>query len=135
MSAKWLLSLENGETLDEEEVRKWPTNLSPWQKAINYCKEKDLKITSMRVQVNGITHMSPAFTDKAKFKSDMQSPNFADGQPVIFRGRKEKNISSGHEQDFYQMHFQINVPTRITWYIDENDGCTWLRFSEKEAEV
>jgi hypothetical protein len=33
------------------------------------------------------------------------------------------------------MHFQVNVPTRITWYIDENDGCTWLRFSEKEAEV
>jgi hypothetical protein len=133
-NCKWIVSLSNGETLEEGQIREWEGNLHPWSKLIAYCKEKELTITGTRVQVNGATHMCPSFTDRAKFKSDMKSPNFADNQPVVFRGKASID-SFGNKENMYQLHFQINEPTRITWVIDAETGDTWLRLSEKNAEV
>jgi len=53
--SKWIVSLSDGSTV----IEKWEEGkLSPWIRLKEMCKERNLKITQLRLQVNGKTYTS-----------------------------------------------------------------------------
>lgn len=53
--SKWIASLSDGSTV----VEKWiKGEVSPWSKLKEVCKTKGVKITQLRLQVNGKTYTS-----------------------------------------------------------------------------
>ena len=51
--SKWIASMSDGSTI----IEKWePGKASPWIRLKRLCKEKNLKITQLRLQVNGKTY-------------------------------------------------------------------------------
>lgn len=51
-SGRWIASLSNGETIFEEPVQ--PGALSPWQALLQRCRDEDLRIVQLRLQVAGV---------------------------------------------------------------------------------
>jgi hypothetical protein len=49
----WTVTLSNGENIWETEPI--PNEFTPWRKLLNYLEKENLKITSLRLQRNGIT--------------------------------------------------------------------------------
>jgi hypothetical protein len=52
-SGRWIASLSNGETIFEEPVQ--PGALSPWQALLQRCRDEQLSITRLRLQMVGVT--------------------------------------------------------------------------------
>jgi hypothetical protein len=54
----WVATLSNGEIRKESEPK--PGERTPWQKLLQYCRENDVKLTSLRLRVGSTTvHAMP----------------------------------------------------------------------------
>ena len=135
---KWICSLSDGSTVSQDDFIGKEHNgakISPWSAFLKHIKEKGLGITSMRLQINGITHTSPSFSNKAKFGSNGVAPNFKDEQWIAWRGGYEQNITTGDTKHFYKMVFQTEGRNEFTYIVDTATGDVWLQIRKVEPDA
>lgn len=127
---KYIVTLDNGETYTQDGID--GSVKSPWQQIIDYCNTYDHKITSIRVQVNGVTYMSPSTSDKAKFRSNHLQDSFHSNQQMVWRGSHEHNLSTGQQDGYHRIHFGIEKPCEVIQWIDINTGDSWIQIKARE---
>jgi len=121
---KWIISLSNGETIIENSERLnelYSDNRSTYQKLLQYMKENNLLIRSIRIQVNGRTHTF-SISPKGKF------PTFIEVKDIGYR-RKFTMNSNGEKEEFINYYIIIGNIKMMMW-IDENSGDSWMQCEE-----
>lgn len=81
----WIASLSNGETVFE--TKEVEGELSPWQSLKQRCKEENLNITQLRLQLSGLTFIGiPNADGYAQCWKHYQSVFNPDKPPTVMRG-------------------------------------------------
>lgn len=134
MGAKWLISLSNGETILEDNNRLndiYSDNRSPYQKLMQYCEDNGLKITGIRLQVNGVTHTFSS-SPKAKF------PTVLDIKEIGYRRRAELTAGGGTKEESYIRYYVIIGCHKFSLWLDEKTGDSWLnveKISQTSSDI
>ena len=122
--SKWLISLSNGETIDEMDLKSEnASDPSPWNKLMQRLeKEKDLHITQIRLQVRGRTYTAPASSQKAKFPSNCEIKNHR------YFGRISQD-SFGQSEHYICFEFEVK-DILIRQIVSRQTGDSWIEVFE-----
>jgi len=121
---KWIVSLSDGTTYDEEQLSDEPRRISPWSKLIQeVLPQRKAHITQLRVQVLGRTYSSIGKSERSRFPSSIKPVGYlclrrsiADGlNPGGGRGR----------EDYIGMEVTMSNRTKTTTWIDIRSGDSW----------
>jgi len=119
---KWIVSLSDGRTLDEDILSDEPQRISPWGKLLEILARDSVYITNLRVQVLGRNYNCVSRSDRARYVSDIQPTGY-----MCYRRVGIDALRPGMVQSHcIGMEAQFNGYKVITW-VDVYTGESWIQ--------
>jgi len=119
--AKWIASLSDGRTMDEEKFSTIEGGLSPWRQLLEILDKDNVTVTGFRIQANGVTYTAPSNAKLAKFPSEF---------PARIQHRKKASLNGNGESEHYYGYFVTVDKIKIYQWIDSITGDSWLQIVE-----
>lgn len=121
---KWIVSLSDGSTYDEEQLSDEPRRISPWSKLIQeVLPQRKAHITQLRVQVLGRTYTSISKSDRSRFPSGIKPVGYMCLRRAIVDGLAPHR--SG--ENYIGMEVTMSNGIKLITWIDIMNGDSWLQ--------
>jgi len=113
MQANWICSLSDGQSISEKTLLERDPTRSAWLQFLDYLKEnKDKKVTSIQLVINGFYYNTPSIANKknTKFKNDINPDR-------LWCSKKSDCIFVGGYQrdDFYNISYRVGDYRHYMW--------------------
>lgn len=119
---KWIVSLSDGSTLEEETLCDEPRRISPWSKLVEeILPSREVHISQLRVQVLGKTYTCPSRSDRSKFPSSIKPTGYMCMRRIGFNALKPSEVLMNC------IGMEVSFPNgmRITTWVDVYTGDSW----------
>jgi len=118
MNAKWIVSLSNGETLDEAK-NVGDVKRSPWLNLVDYVLSKNLEVRHVKIICNGIEYNSPTYNSSGRFSNVGNVSSFwvARRDTLTMGNQNPENsyIELSYSDNYLRHHLVIDVYSNQCW--------------------